>query len=74
MKRLLSIVFAVLVMLNCVIVVSGEESINDDDMQASETVNSPTTHPGLFQQENVETVPITGLEIAETVQGRTSSI
>lgn len=30
MKRLLSIVFAVLVMLNCAIAVSGEESINYD--------------------------------------------
>ena len=32
MKRLLSIVFAVLVMLNCAIAVSGEESINDDNI------------------------------------------
>ena len=38
MKRLLSIVFAVLVMLNCAIAVSGEESVNDDNTQTSATV------------------------------------
>lgn len=38
MKRLLPIVFTVLVMLNCAIAVSGEESINDDNTQVSATV------------------------------------
>ena len=40
----------------------------------TETANAPTTHRGSFQQENVETIPITGSETVETAQDRTSSM